>query len=171
MDRKLNNLVNSLVFLRLPYNLLFYPVSSGGNSYKLTVVFMLTSYTFCIPTKSELGKAYISYIYANFGGIITTLSDNGIEFIIELFTSIVEQLGVEHKVYCPPYYPESNREIKGIHPILKACTSKHVLDSLEWYHVVPLACTTYNIFQMNIQRIHNSSWCLVMINLYKVLVN
>ena len=50
----------------------------------------------------------------------------------ELFPSITEQLGVEYKVYAPPYHPESKRRIKGFHKYIKACLSKHVLGSFEW---------------------------------------
>ena len=57
---------------------------------------------------------------------------------------VATQLGVECKVYTPPYHPQSNGRIEGFHTFLKACMSKHVLKSLEWDQVIPLACTAYN---------------------------
>ena len=36
------------------------------------------------------------------------LSDNGTEFKNELFTTVAKKLGVEHKIYSPPFHPQSN---------------------------------------------------------------
>ena len=45
-----------------------FPKSNKGNSYALTVICMLTGYTFCIPipnkTASEVVKAYIDNVYS-----------------------------------------------------------------------------------------------------------
>ena len=61
-----------------------FPKSSKGNSYALTVICMLTGYTFCIPipnkTASEVVKAYIDNVYSKYGGSRKILSDNGTEF-------------------------------------------------------------------------------------------
>ena len=54
------------------------------------------------------------------------------------------ELGVEHKVYSPPYHPQSKGRMEGFHNFLKVCMSKHVSKPLEWDQVVPLACTAYN---------------------------
>ena len=40
------------------------------------------------------------------------LSDNGTEFKNQFFMDVATQLGVEHRVYSPPYHPQSNRRIK-----------------------------------------------------------
>ena len=61
---------------------------------------------------------------------IKILSDNGTEFKNQLLTDVATQLGVEHKVYSPPYHPQSNGRIEGFHNFLKACMSKHVSRSL-----------------------------------------
>ena len=55
------------------------------------------------------------------------------------------QLGVEHKVYSPPYRPQSNGRIELFHYFLKACISRHIMPQVEWDDVVPLACVAYNI--------------------------
>ena len=83
-------------------------------------------------------------VYSKFGGSIKILSDNGTEFKNELFTQIAKELGVEYKIYTPPYHPQSNGRIEGFHNFLKACLSKHVSSRLEWDDVVPLACAAYN---------------------------
>ena len=53
-------------------------------------------------------------------------------------------MGVEYKLYTPPYHPASNGWIEGLHTILKACIAKHVAPHLEWDVLVPLACAAYN---------------------------
>ena len=55
-----------------------------------------------------------------------------------------EQLGVKHKIYSPPYRPQSNGRIEAFHYFLKACISKHITPQIEWDDVVPLACVMYN---------------------------
>ena len=119
----------------------FHPPSAKGHKYALTVICMLTGYTFCIPLKTktaaEVVKAYVDSIYSKFGGSIKILSDNGAEFKNELFI-------FTHKIYTPPYHPQSNGRMEGFHNFLKACLSKHVSSRLEWDDVVPLACAAYN---------------------------
>ena len=66
------------------------------------------------------------------------------EFKNELFNTIAEQLGVERKIYTPPYRPQSNDHIEGFHNFLKACLSKHISRNREWDDVTPLATATYN---------------------------
>ena len=58
-----------------------YLPSRSGHKYALTMICMLTGYIFCMPLKtkqaSEVLQAYIDNIYANFGGSLKILSDNG----------------------------------------------------------------------------------------------
>ena len=48
-----------------------------------------------------------------FGESVKILSDNGTEFRNELFTQVAKELGVEYKIYTPPYHPQSNGGIEG----------------------------------------------------------
>ena len=81
----------------------FHPPSAKGHRYALTVICMLTGYTFCIPLKTktaaEVVKAYVDHVYSKFGGSIKMLSDNGTEFKNELFTEVAKELSVEYKIY------------------------------------------------------------------------
>ena len=126
----------------------FHPPSCKGHKYALTIICMLTGYTFCIPLKAktaaEVVKAYVDNVYAKFGGSLKILSDNGTEFKNQLFTDVATELGVEYKIYTPPYHPQSNGRIEGFHNFLKACISKHVSPTMEWDDVVPLACAAFN---------------------------
>ena len=57
----------------------FHPPSAKGHRYALTVICMLTGYTFCIPLKTktaaEVVKAYVDNVYSKFGGSIKILSE------------------------------------------------------------------------------------------------
>ena len=126
----------------------FHPPSSKGNRYALTVIYMFTGYTFCIPIPSKMAKtalkAYMNNVYCQFGGSIKILSDNGTEFKNKLMEEVSEELGVEYKIYSPPYRPQSNGRIESFHYFLKACIPKHIAPQLEWDDIVPLACAAYN---------------------------
>ena len=97
--------------------------SNKRHQYILTVICMLTGYTFFIPVKtkaaSEVVQAYIDEVYAKFWGSMKILSDNGTEFKDQLFTL----LGVECRVHPPPDHPQSNGRIEGFHYFLKAYMS------------------------------------------------
>ena len=126
----------------------FHPPTSKKHRYALTVICMLTGYVFCVPLKTktaeEVIQAYIDHIYSRFGGSLKILSDNGTEFKNKLFEQIAKELGVEYKLYTPPYHPASNGRIEGFHAFLKACIAKHVALQIEWDALIPLACAAYN---------------------------
>ena len=125
-----------------------HPPSKRGNKHALTVVCMHTGYTFCIPIKdrtaSTVLKAYMDEVYSKFGGSIQIHSDNGPEFKNQIMAKVIKELGVEHKTFTPPYWPQGNGRIEGFHNFLKACIAKHVSDQIEWDDVAPLACAAYN---------------------------
>ena len=126
----------------------FHPSSSKGNRYALTIICMFTGYTFCIPIPKKMAKtvlkAYMDNVYCQFGGSIKILSDNGTEFKNKLMEQVSEELGVECKIYSPPYRPQSNGRRESFHYFLKACIAKHIAPQLEWDDIVPLACAAYN---------------------------
>ena len=59
--------------------------------------------------------------------------------------NVATHLGVECKVYSPPFHPQSNGRIEGFHNFLKVCMSKHVFKSLEWDQVIPFTWTAYKV--------------------------
>ena len=130
----------SLVSFTLP--------SSKGNRYTLTAVCMLTGFMFCIPIKNktaqEVVTAWRNHISFLFGVCRKLLTDNGTEFKNDLFSQVAEQLGVERKIYTPPYQPQSNGRIEGFHNFLKSCLAKHISKNREWDDVAPLATASYN---------------------------
>ena len=126
----------------------FHPPSSKGNRYALTVICMFTGDTFCIPIPNKMAKtvlkAYMDNVYCQFGGSIKILSDNETEFKNKLMEEVSKELGVEYKIYSPPYRPQSNGRIESFYYFLKACIAKHIAPQLEWDDTVPLACAAYN---------------------------
>ena len=61
----------------------------------------------------------------------------------EMFEQISKELGLEYKLYTPPYHPASNGRIEGFRAFLKACIPKHVAPQLEWDVLIPLASALY----------------------------
>ena len=122
--------------------------STQGNRYALTVICMLTGYTWCIPIADKsaetIVKAYIREMYSKFGGSRKILSDNGTEFKNKLFDQVAQNLGIEHKIYSPPYHPASHGRIEGFHSFLKACLAKYISSSVEWDEMTHIACSVYN---------------------------
>ena len=58
----------------------FYPLTSRGHKYALTVMDMLTGFVFCAPLKpkkaEEVPQTYLNEVYYRFGGLRKILSDN-----------------------------------------------------------------------------------------------
>ena len=108
----------------------FHPCTAKNNRYALTAICMLMAYVFHVPLKTktaeEIIQAYINNIYSKFGGSMKILSDNGTEFKNKIFEQVAKELGLEHKLYTPPYHPASNGRIEGFHAFHKACIAKHV---------------------------------------------
>ena len=126
----------------------FYPPTSRKHKYALTVICMLTGYVFCVPLKTkgaeEVIQAYIDNIYSKFGGSLKMFSDNGTELKNKMFEQIAKEVGLEYKLYTPPYHPTSNGRIEGFYAFLKACIANHVAAQLEWDVLIPLTCAAYN---------------------------
>ena len=126
----------------------FNPPSEKGNKYALTVICMHTGFTFCIPipdkSAATVAKAYINNVDCWFGDSHKILTDNGKECKNALLNEVAKEIGVEHKIYLPPYHPQSNGKIEAFHYFLKACMSKHMRTVGDWDDVVPLACAAYN---------------------------
>ena len=126
----------------------FHPPSTRGNKYALTVICMLTGWTWCIPIPDKTApvvlNAYLKHVHHVFGPSRKILSDNGTEFSNKLFEAVAKELGVEHKIYSPPYHPQSNGRIEGFHSFLKACLAKHISKDIEWDEVCSLATAAYN---------------------------
>ena len=92
------------------------PTSLQGHQYILTVMYMLTGFTFCIPLKTknaeEIVDTYMKYIVCTFGVSRKILSENGTEFKNKLFEELAEKLGIERKVW---QNQRISQILKGVH--------------------------------------------------------
>ena len=125
----------------------FHPPANRKHRYALMVICMLTGHVFCVPLKTKIAEfmqAYIDNVYSKFGGSLKMLSDNITEFKNKMFEQVAKELGLEYKLYTPPYHPALNGRMDGFHAFLKACIAKHVVPQLEWDVLIPLACAAYN---------------------------
>ena len=127
----------------------FHPASSKGNRFALTIVQMLTGFTFCIPLKSKRAedviKAYIDHICCTLGPSRKILTDNSTEFKNKLWTEVFEKLRTEQK-FTPIYSPQCNGRIEGFHKFLKARIAKQLETRVEWDDLVWKATAAYNFF-------------------------
>ena len=109
---------------------------------------MLKGFTFCIAINNksaeEIVTAWRNHITFPFGVCGKLLTDNGTEFKNDLFSKVAKELGVEKKMYSPPYRPEPNGHIEGFHKFLKSCLVKHITRHSMWDNVVPIATASYN---------------------------
>ena len=126
----------------------FNPPSTQGNKFTLTVICMLSGWTCCIPIVDKsapvIVQAYLKNVHHLFRPSRKILSDNGSEFKNQLFKTVAQELGIEHKVYSPPFRPHSNGWIEGFHAFLKACLAKHVSQEFKWDEVCLIVTAAYN---------------------------
>ena len=86
---------------------------------------------------------YITYT-VNLEVVRKFLSDNGTEFKNKLFKEVASQLGLEYKVYTPPYRPQCNGKIEGFNKYLKSCIAKYIINNMEGDEFTDLATAAYN---------------------------
>ena len=91
-------------------------------------------------------------MYSKFGGSEKILSDEGTVFKNKLFQEVADQLGVEYKVYTPPYRPQCK--------YLKSCIAKHIINNMEWDEFTDLATAAYNFVSNVTSKESHSFSCL-----------
>ena len=142
----------------------FYPPTSRGHRYALTVMDILMGFVFCAPLKSkkaeEVTQTYLNEVYYRFGGSRKILLDNGTEFKNKMFEEVAKKLGCEVRAYSSPYRPQSNGKIQCFHKFLKACTGKHINTHLKWDEVIPMVMAAYNFSHTPPAKRDHSFLCL-----------
>ena len=97
-----------------------------------------------MKTAKEVVQVYMRHVYSKLGGSEQILSDNGTEFKNKLFKDIAKQLGVEYKVYTPPYRPQCNGKIESFHKDPKSCVAKYIMNNMEWDEFTYFTTAAYN---------------------------
>ena len=127
----------------------FHPASSKGNRFALTVICMLTGFTFCIPLKSkhteDVMNAYINHICCPFGPSKKILTDNSTEFKNKLWTEVFNKLRTEQK-FTSIYSPQCNGRIEGISQIAESYNSKTTRKPSRMGRLSVKATAAYNFF-------------------------
>ena len=71
------------------------PPSAQGHQYTLTVICMLTGFTFCIPLKTknaeEIVETYLKYVICTFRASRKILSNNRTELKNKIFKEVTEK--------------------------------------------------------------------------------
>ena len=70
-----------------------------------------TFYPLKTKITSEVVQARIDEVCNKFGESVKILSGNETKFKNQLFTNLATQLGIEHKVYSPPYHPQFSQSV------------------------------------------------------------
>ena len=103
-------------------------VSTSGNKLILTIINHLTGWLEAFPIPNKKVNT-ITCIFINNYLLVHmcpryVLSDNGMEFKIQLMDDKHQQLGIAH-IFSAPYHPQSNGKLevfqKYLKPILKNC--------------------------------------------------
>lgn len=131
------------------------PVSYNGNRYILTFQDDLTKYSeaFPIPNAeaSTVAKEYVTKIICKFGVTESLLTDQGTNFMSNVFTEVCKSLKI-HKIHTTAYHPQSNGALERSHRTLAEYLRSYVQDDqLTWDEWIPYAMFTYNTC------VHNST--------------
>jgi IS30 family transposase len=82
-----------------------------GNRYVLTFQDELSKYTLAIPIEHQdavtVAKAFVQEVILKFGIPQTILTDQGSNFMNEVFTNVCKLLKIK-KIKCTSYHPQSN---------------------------------------------------------------
>lgn len=124
------------------------PVTNGGNRYLLTVQDDLTKFLFAIPvpdqTAETIARALTDNILLFFGASSSVLSDQGSNFMSELFRNTCK-FWKSHGVRTTGYHPQTNGGLERSHGVLKDYLSTFVAhDQRDWDEWIKPALFAYN---------------------------
>lgn len=125
------------------------PESEEGLKYILTYQDDLSRYFGATPmidhTADSVAKSLVENTILRFGIPETILSDQGSEFLNELFSKIMKLLGIKHYT-TSGYHPETNGSIERQHSILKSIIRSNTMDNNvnDWPRYLPYAVFVIN---------------------------
>jgi hypothetical protein len=92
-----------------------------GNKYILTFQDELSKYTLAIPIRQQdaptIAKVFVEEIILKFGIPVMVLTDQGSNFMSEVFTNICKLLKIK-KIKCTPYHPQTNGTMERTQRVL-----------------------------------------------------
>ena len=124
------------------------PVSNGGYRYIMSVVDAFTRYAIAAPISSkearEVARCWVTHVIAKHGSPEQVVSDNGSEFLNQIFQEVNKMLRVKHTT-TTPYHPAANGLVErfngSVVKILKTLASENIYN---WDVMLPIAVFAYN---------------------------
>ena len=129
------------------------PMTDSGNRYIVTMIDKFTRFCLLIPVKDikafTVIRAYERWVTL-FGPPRRLLSDNGSQFISEIFRHYTNATGTT-QTFTSPYYPECNGQIERLHRWMKErlClisvdVGVNFVDEDNWDDYIPMIQHSYN---------------------------
>jgi len=123
-------------------------ITYEDHKYILTMQDDLTKYSLAIPLKDQesqtIAKAFTEHFFCSFGTPESIVTDQGSNFMSELFTNICKLLKIK-KLRTTAYHPQSNGSLERSHrtfaEYLRNFCSK---DPSQWDNWLPYATFSYN---------------------------
>jgi hypothetical protein len=118
------------------------------NKYVLTFQDELSKYTLAIPIRQQdaptIARVFVEEIILKFGIPQTVLSDQGSNFMSEIFTNICKLLKIK-KIKCTSYHPQSNGALEHTHRVLVEYLRCFISeDQSNWDKWLPYATFVFN---------------------------
>lgn len=124
------------------------PTSYKNNSYILTIQDDLTKFLLAIPIEDHkantIAKAFVVNFVCIHGIPISLLTDNGPEFVGEIFTEVCKILKI-NKLMSSPYHPQTNGGLERTHRVIKEML-RHTVDrnTQNWCEHIPFVTFSFN---------------------------
>jgi IS30 family transposase len=120
----------------------------AGNKYVLTFQDELSKYTLAIPLEQQdagtVTKAFVEEEVLKFGIPQTILTDQGSNFMSEVFPKICKLLRIK-KIKCTAYHPPTNGALERTHRVLVEYLRCFILeDQSNWDRWLPYATFVFN---------------------------
>ena len=107
------------------------PKTKSGNQYLLTIMCSTTRFPEAIPLRNIKAKQIVSHLIKFFTlvGLPQVISsDQGSNFMSNIFKQVVQQLGIKHCV-SSAYHPETQGALERFHGTLKTMLKAYCLDN------------------------------------------
>jgi transposase InsO family protein len=122
--------------------------TSENNKYLLTFQGELPKYTVAAPIPQQdamtVGRVFVEEIVLKFGIHQVILTDQGSNFLSNLFTNVCKLLRIK-RIKTNPYHPQINRALERRHRVLVEYLQCYILeDQTDWDKWIPYATFVFN---------------------------
>lgn len=124
------------------------PETMSGNKYLLTFQDDLTKYVEAMPLANQeadtVARAFVKHIILRHSSPESILTDNGTNFVSELFRNVCKLLGAKRQL-ATPYHPETNGALERTHRTFKEFLRNYVNDDLNnWDDLIQYGVYVFN---------------------------